>query len=140
MSTRTLPDIEDAVIAYLLSTHVADLVAGRIYAASPEDVAYPYLTILKVTERDTRHWIANATLQVGGWASRGNVEARATARDVCEAAVAALHDTTNYTDGSIVLGAGSVLIGPRPLYDQPTGNPRFLADMLVPYHPAPETS
>lgn len=136
MSTRTLPDIEAAVIAYLLTTDVATLVEGRIYADIPAQPAYPFLRVLKVSESDVLHWFAQATIQVEGWANRKNAGSpRQIAREACEAAIAALHDAVNVTSADALLGACTVLNGPRPLYDQPTGNPRFLADVLVPYHP-----
>lgn len=136
MSTQTLPDVEAAVIAYLLETDVATEVEDRIYAEIPEGVLYPFITVQKFSETDTRHWIATASLQIGGWASRANPEPRALARDLCEATVAALHDAVGFMDGSIILGAGFTLVGPRAVYDRPTSNPRFLADVALPYHPA----
>jgi hypothetical protein len=128
------------VIQFLLGTDVADMVEDRIWAARPEDPAYPHLTVLKVSERDVRHWFSLCTIQLMAWSSRGLVEPRATARDICETAVAALHDAANVEVGDAVLGACTVLQGPVPNYDQPTGNPRFRADVLVPYHPAPAAS
>lgn len=142
MTTRALPDIEDAVIAFLLSrADVADPISDRIYAETPEGVGYPYLSVLKVSEQDVRHWLGLATLQIGAWELKDATGTpRATARDLCEAAVAALHDANGFTDGSAVLGAAEVLVGPRSIPDPVTHNPRFLSDVRIAYHPVPAAS
>lgn len=133
-----LPDIEGIAIAYLLNDlEVGGLVGDRVYAAIPEGVAYPFLTVERVggRPRPRPHWLDQAHLQIAGWSR----ESRDEARDICAQALASLHDLSGITSLGVVTGVEDVL-GPRPLYDPETSRPRFLAEVLITAHPLVEAS
>lgn len=133
---EVLPDIEAAAIEYLLGvTDVSDFVADRVYASSPQGVIFPYLTVEIVSGRSVAHnWLGADVLQLFGWAHRDVVGARGEARDIAAVSLTALLDARNVAVGDCLIGSCDVISSPRPLYDQPTSNPRFLAEVLVHYH------
>ncbi len=141
MSAPTLPDIEAAVIAYLLTDFDLDvLVSNRIYAELPKDVVYPCVTARRISGRaGVPRWIDGATIEVAGWGHRNVPNGRREARDACEAACRALNDLANTTSLDAILCGPLATNGPRSIPDQiATGvtNPRFIAEVSLTYHPA----
>ncbi len=137
----TLPDIEAAVIAYLLADlDLGAIVDDRIYAELPTGVVYPCLTARTISGRaGVPRWIGSATFELAGWGHRNDANARRDARDACEAAVRALNDLANTTSLDALLCGPLATNGPRSIPDQiSTGvtNPRFTAEVTLSYHPA----
>lgn len=133
-----LPDVEGIAIAYLTAQAELDVyVDGRVYAHVPENPTYPFVTVVRIggRPRPQPHWIDQAHLQVIAWSE----DSRSEAFDACATALAALHELPGITALGIVTGVEDVL-GPRPLPDPETSNPRFIAEVLVTAHPLVEAS
>lgn len=145
MSAPTLPDIEVAIIDYLLADFELDtIVANRIYPETPNNAVFPYLTARRISGRaGVPRWLDGATIEVAGWGNRNVVGARKEARDACEAAVRALNDLQNDIIDDLVLCGPTATSGPRAIPDQISPgvtNPRFIAEVSLTYHPAPAGS
>jgi hypothetical protein len=139
MTTRPLPDLEDALVEYLLGVpELTDIVDDHIYGPElPAEPAYPLVQVTIISGRAaTHHWIGQALIQVDGWCTRNFTDPRATAREACEAAVAALHDARNVEVGDCLLGSAEDVRTPSPRPDPDTSNRRYLAEVLITYHPA----
>lgn len=141
METRTLPDIEAALITYLLTVPEIQVYVGtRVWGSAhrPEQPAMPFLELQIVGGRaNTEHWIGHDTVMLNAYNSRQLAYAAEDARDLCEIAVAALHDLRNTALGDCLVTVVEDAAGVRPLPDQMTSNPRYTADVLVHYHPLP---
>lgn len=133
MATLPLPDIEAAIIEYLLdSAALAPIVGTRIYADSPENVDRPYVTIKRIGGRvdDPPHWIDTALIEISAHAFE-----RPDARDAAAWAVAALHDISGEWGDAFISGIQDA-VQPRYIPDDVTGRSRFIGEVLVTYHPA----
>lgn len=139
MSTALLPDLEVAAIAWLKEDARVNAVVGtRVYPSPPDNVNYPYVKVFTLPGRTlARHWLAQAVLQVEGWAHHGKTSSpsgRLEAREACETAVAVLHDAQNVLVGDCwVLSVLDVRTA-RELPDRETDHHRFVAEVLVTYH------
>ena len=145
MSAPAMPDIEASVIAYLLTDfELGSIVSTRIYAETPHDPTWPYVTARRISGRaGVPRWLDGATIEVAGWGHRNAAGARKEARDACEAAVRALQDIVNTPSLDAILCGPTATNGPRSVPDQiSTGvtNPRFIAEVSLTYHPAPAGS
>jgi len=141
MSVQLLPDVEAIVVAYLAAhADVMALCDDRVYTEVPEGPTYPFITVFRVggQPRPQPRWIDQAHLQIDAW---GDDEAysREDTRDLCETAVAALHELNGVTDLGVITAVEDVL-GPRSLPDPETSFPRFEAEVLVTAHPGTEAS
>lgn len=145
MSAPTLPDIEAAVIAYLLNDfELGSLVDSRIYAEIFPKVVYPALTARRISgHAGAPRWLDGATIEVAGWGHRNDAGSRKDAHDACEAAVRALQDIVNTTSLDAIICGPIATNGPRSVPDQISSgvtNPRFVAEVSLTYHPAPAGS
>lgn len=134
-----LPDVEAIVIDYLMShTDVSAIVDDRVYTDIPEGPTYQFLTVLRIAgrPRPQPRWIDQAHLQIGAWGDDVNFS-REDVRDLCETAVAALHELVGNTPLGVVTAVEDIL-GPRSLPDPETSWPRFMAEVLVTAHPGIE--
>jgi hypothetical protein len=141
VSVQLLPDIEAIAVTYLeADTDVAALCDGRVYTEIPEGPTYPFLTVLRIAgrPRPRPRWLDQAQLQVAAWGNDAGFS-REDTRDLCETAVAALHELVGTTALGVVTGVEDVL-GPRSLPDPETSWPRFVAEVLITAHPEPEGS
>jgi hypothetical protein len=137
-----LPDIEAIAVAYLMAHPDITAICGdRVYTEIPEGPTYPFVTVLRIAgrPRPRPRWIDQAQLQISAWGNDDDLS-REDTRDLCETAVAALHDLPGVTDLGVVTGVEDIL-GPRSLPDPETSFPRFEAEVLVTAHPRvlPET-
>lgn len=136
-----MPDIDDAVITYLLTdTALGDIVSDRIYAERPESVVWPFVTAHKLSSRVANpRWLEAATIEIAAYGHRRDAHARRDAHDACEEAVRALNDLTNSTQIDAVICGVVATFGPRSVPDQLQSgeiNPRFVAEVSLTYHPA----
>jgi hypothetical protein len=141
VSVRLLPDIEAITVGYL-STHaeITVLCGDRVYTEAPEGPTYPFITVFRVggQPRPRPRWLDQAHLQIDAWGDDGDFS-REDTRDLCETAVAALHELNGVTDLGVVTAVEDIL-GPRSLPDSETSFPRFEAEVLVTAHPGTEAS
>lgn len=130
--TQLAPDIEAIAVAYLLEHDaVADLVDERVYTNSGSQITAPYATVFRAAGgARARHHVDQAVLQVEGWA-----DDRSTARDVCETALAALHDLPGWLNDLGVVSGVTDLIGTRPLPAREDERWHFAAEVLVTAYP-----
>lgn len=140
MTLRLMPDIEAALVAYLLTVpDVQALVDTRVYPELPQGVIYPCLTCRSLISRQTMvRWLDANTVEVAGWAHRDIAHARRMARDVCETGVAALYQLVNKVLSNVVIMGPVAVTGPRSIPDQIEAgitNPRFIAEVSFTYHP-----
>lgn len=147
MTVRVLPDTEAMAIAYLLTrTEVTDLVGGAPPAARigtqldlTSDAALPALRLRRAsTTTPVRRHLRAGNVQLEAWAVD-----ELTAQDLCETAVAALHEDDANGFPGVFAGLGVVTgvedaIGPRSQPDPDTDTPRWLASVLVYAHPLPQ--
>lgn len=141
MSAPVLPDIEDAVIAFLLlDSDLEAIVDARIYAELPAGAVYPCVTARRISGRTGNpRWLGTVTIEVAGWGHRDDAHGRRDARDACEYAVRALQDATNTLSQDALLCGPIATNDPRSIPDQITpgvANPRFIAEVTLTYHPA----
>jgi len=141
MSVRLLPDIEAIAVSWLV-THpdITAICSGRVYTEIPEGPIYPFITVFRIAgqPRPRPRWLDQAQLQIDAWGD-DSPYSREDTRDLCETAVAALHELNGVTDLGVVTAVEDVL-GPRPLPDPETSFPRFEAEVLVTAHPGTEAS
>lgn len=141
MSAPVLPDIDDAVVALLLTdTDLQTIVGTKIYAELPAGAAFPCVTARRISGRSgVPRWIGTVTIEVAGWGHRNDANGRRDARDACEYAVRALQDTANTQSQDALLCGPIATNDPRSIPDQITpgvANPRFIAEVTLTYHPA----
>ena len=145
MSAVVAPDIDDAIVAYLLTdTDLQAIVGTKIYAELPPGVAYPCVTARRISGRSGHpRWLGTVTIEVAGWGHRNDAHGRKDARDACEYAVRALQDTVNLLSQDALLCGPLATNDPRSVPDQVSpgvSNPRFIAEVTLSYHPAPAGS
>lgn len=133
MTTQVLPDVEAIALDWLheddAAAAVRALVEDRISDESGSIIIAPYLTVSRrAGGARARHHLDQPVLEVEGWA-----DDRATARDVCATAVAALHDMTGSHELGVVSGVTD-LIGPRRLPSREDERHHFGAEVLVRVH------
>lgn len=141
MSIRALPDAESVVIDYLLTTDVAALVSDRIYDRAPENVTFPYLIVRRISGTpSTHHWQDHARIELTAWVWRGQNNGSSIAREICEAAVVAMHEMPAAGVTDAIVNHVQDAIGARFIPDPDHSNIRYIAEVLVHLHPAPELS
>lgn len=145
MSAPVLPDIDDAVVAFLLTdTDLGGIVDARIYAELPPNAIYPCVTARRISGRSGQpRWLGTVTVEVAGWGHRDDAHGRRDARDACEYAVRALQDSVNTLSQDALLCGPLATNDPRSVPDQISpgvSNPRFIAEVTLTYHPAPAGS
>lgn len=141
MTITLMPDIEDGIIDYLLtSTDLQALVSSRIYPELPPSVVYPLLTARVLSSRTgAPRWLEAVTLEVAGWSHRDLTGARKLARNVCETGVAVLYKAVNKSVSDCLICGPVATVGPRSVPDtiaEGVTNPRFIAEVTLTYHPA----
>lgn len=123
MTGELLPDAEAIAFEVLdgegLSAH------GRI----PDSPTWPLLTVQRLGGIPAeRHWLDTARIQVSAWGGDDRDTARAEARDLADAARAALHGA----EGTAVASAGAFVTGVEDdlglayLPDPQTGRDRYV--------------
>lgn len=149
MTYAVLPSATAIVTSYL-STH-ADLIAlfannpntgdtitGRVVGRPYDRIIWPFLTVRRIGGPTTRHhWLDHPLMEIAAWSEdhsgiSGDVEAEL----ICSIAVAALHEMPQIDDDGLgVVTDVRDQTGPRPIPDPLTGNPRWIAEVLLTLHP-----
>lgn len=149
MTTAVLPSATQIVVAYLMqhddvealfadNPSAGDTITGRVVATPYDRITWPFLTVRRIGgPTSTHHWLDHPLMEIAAWSEdRSGVSGDVEAETICRTAVAALWDMPQVDDDGLgVVTDVSDQTGPRSIPDPVTGNPRWIAEVLLTLHP-----
>lgn len=136
--TAYLTQHEDLVALFANNPNAGDTITGRVVGRPYDRILSPFITARRIGgSTTTHHWIDHALMEISAWShDRSGVSGDVEAETICRTAVAALWEMPQIDDDDLgVVTDVSDQTGPRPIPDPLTGNPRWIAEVLVTLHP-----